>query len=501
MTISKMKAKKILVLFTLAALSAASAYGIFQNKSSAAGFFGAIYTTTFDGQTVNENLYSVKDAVYLSGGPQNANANGLPDGTYYFQVTDPSGGTLLSTDLAECRQLIVANGRVAASDGPACQHPTGIPNSANGSTPVKLAPFNTTPNSAGEYKVWLIRQAANTTVAGDGMRINFNNNNAKTDNFKVIFVPCTNCSPTSTLSGKKFYDANHNRSFDQGEAPVGGVQIAIDITISDVTSTTVVTTDESGNWNVVVPTGSGYQVGEIVPYTGPDEPDSYWAQTAPAADGEGFQGYGGTANGNRTGLNFGNICYGPNGVASETPCSVSYETSPPPSPTPTPEATPTPTPCEDCPTVTLSGTKFYDANANGVYNDGEVTVQGVRIAVVLTVNGDSTTTVVTTNADGNWSLVVPTGADYIVGEYVPDTDSEEEPGSYWEQTAPAADDEGFRGYRGTASENQSGLNFGDNCFHPDSEGNPVASATPCTVSYPVRETPTEPTPTPTPDNW
>jgi hypothetical protein len=91
-------------------------------------------------------------------------------------------------------------------------------------------------------------------------------------------------------------------------------------------------------------------------------------------------------------------------------------------------------------------------------------------------------------------LVVPIGADYIISEYVPDTDPEQEPGSFWEQTAPAPDDEGFRGYRGTVNGDHSGFNFGDICFNVDVNGNPVASATPCTVHYP----PPLPTPTPMP---
>src|SRR5687768_14566106 len=102
MTISKIESKRILILFTLAALGAFSVYVLFQQKSSAANFSGAIYTTTFNGQSVNENTYSNKDEVYLNGGPQNTTANGLPDGTYYFQVTDPSGATLLSSDPAVC---------------------------------------------------------------------------------------------------------------------------------------------------------------------------------------------------------------------------------------------------------------------------------------------------------------------------------------------------------------------------------------------------------------
>lgn len=488
---SKIKSRTIIVLFTLAVMSAASFY-VFRNKVSAAGFQGSIYTTTFDGLSVNENSYSSKDAVYLSGGPQNTTANGLPDGTYYFQVTDPSGATLLSTDPAVCRQLVVFSGRVTAVEGPSCQHSTGIPNSANGSTPVKLAPFADTPNSGSQYKVWLIRQGSGTTVAADGMHINFSPNNAKTDNFKVLFVACPNCSPTSLLAGRKFYDANGNGLFDEGEVTLEGVQILI---IAGAT-TTVVTTNEAGNWNITVPTGVEYIVLEFLPFTGPDgEPGSYWQQTAPVADTEGFQGYVGTVNGDQTNLNFGNICFKPNSegtpVASSSPCPVSDLPPPPPTPTPTP------TPCPDCsPTAVLSGTKFYDTNANSLFDLGEVPVAGVQIAVVLTTGEGTTLTFATTDASGNWSLSVPVGAQYIVSEYLPDTDPEVEPGGYWEQTAPLPNDEGVRSYSGTASGNQSGLNFGNHCFHTDSQGNSFASLTPCSVKYPNPP----PTPTPTPDN-
>jgi len=476
-------------------MSVASVY-VFQTKSSAAGFNGAIYTTIFDGQSVNENTYSSKDAVYLSGGPQNTNANGLPDGTYYFQVTDPSGATLLSTDSAVCRQLVVFSGRVAAAEGPSCQHPTGIPNSSNSSTPVKLAPFNGTPNSGSQYKVWLIRQSAGTTVAADGMHINFSLNNAKTDNFKVLFVPCPNCSPTSLLAGRKFYDTNANSLFDQGEVPVQGVQILI---LAGPT-TTVVTTNESGIWSTTVPTGVEYTVLEFLPFTGPDgEPGSYWQQTAPVADSEGFQGYVGTVNGDQTGLNFGNICFDldaqGNPVASATPCPVSD--LPPPNPTPTP----TPTPCPDCPTTAvMTGKKFYDANRNALFDVGEVPVGGVQIAVVVTTDAGTTLTFATTDESGNWSLPLPVGAQYIISEYLPDTDPVDEPGGFWEQTAPLPNDEGFRGYSGTVSGDQSGFNFGNICFHTDSDGNPFAQSTPCSVRYPPPLPTPTPTPTPTPNN-
>jgi hypothetical protein len=261
-------------------------------------------------------------------------------------------------------------------------------------------------------------------------------------------------------------------------------------------TTTVVTTNASGTWSITVPTGVEYTVLEFLPFTGPDgEPGSYWQQTAPVADNEGFRGYVGTVIGDQVSLNFGNICFNPdaegNPVASSSPCPVSD--LPPPQPTPTP----TPTPCPDCsPTAVLSGTKFYDTNANALFDVGEVPVGSVQIAVVLTTVEGTTITFVTTDASGNWSLTVPTGAQYIVSEYLPDTDPVTEPNGYWEQTAPLPNDEGVRSYSGTVIADQSGLNFGNHCFHTDSQGNPVASSTPCSVRYPAPP----PTPTPTPDN-
>lgn len=486
----KIKTRTYIVLFTLAAMSVASVY-VFQSKASAAGLKGKIFTTTFDGQ--EENHFSSKDAVYLAGVPQNQN-HALPDGAYYFQVTGPSGNDLLSTDLAVCRQLIVFNGVIAAADGPSCQHPTGIPESADGSTPVKLAPFADTSNPGGVNKVWLIQQGGGTTVASDGKHINFSNSTSLTENFKADSVTCTNCAPTSLLAGREFYDVNANSIFDNGEVPIAGVQVFV----GAGSTGTVLTTSSSGVWSISVPTGTEYFVEEYVPFTGADEVlGSYWQQTFPLPADEGLRIYRGTVNGDLLNLNFGNICFNPDifghPIAKLTPCSVSDR--PPPEPTPQP----TPTPCPDCATTAvLSGTKFYDGNKNAFRNEGEVSIQGVQIAVVLTTSDGTSVNFATTNADGNWSMTVPVGAQYIISEYLPDTDPELESGpyTYWDQTGPTANEEGFRGYAGTVSEDQGGFDFGNVCYHTDSLGNPIESSTPCSVRYP----PPPPTPTPTPDN-
>ena len=113
---------------------------------------GAIFTTDETGVPVNLNIYDAKEDVYLNGGPGiNApdDAAGLPAGTYSFQVTDPSGKTLLSTDPVACRQFTVDASGVIQSVAPsgACAHATGTDGEDAGIT-VQLFPFADTPNRA-----------------------------------------------------------------------------------------------------------------------------------------------------------------------------------------------------------------------------------------------------------------------------------------------------------------------------------------------------------------
>ena len=175
---------------------------------------GAIFTTLADGSEVNFNIYPSKDAVYLDGGPGPGapqGAAGLPDGSYVFQVTIPSGKTLLSTDPAGCRQFTVLNG-IINSVQPAidfgCAHVTGK-DIDHGATTVQLMPYLDTTNNGGEYKVWATRladyvagcEAVNSSVTNqaqalaqvdcgyatgkNGSKHGFIPGESKTDNFKV----------------------------------------------------------------------------------------------------------------------------------------------------------------------------------------------------------------------------------------------------------------------------------------------------------------------------
>jgi len=158
-------------------------------SAASQGVSGAIFTTNVNGTVVNGNIYASKDAVYLDGGPgPNAppTAAGLPEGDYYFQVTDPSGHTLLSTDAIGCREFHVSSdGVITAVVVSGCEHATGIDqdHSELGAITVQLMPYDDTPNPGGEYKVWA------TPVASYGVskenRFGFVPRFSKTDNFKV----------------------------------------------------------------------------------------------------------------------------------------------------------------------------------------------------------------------------------------------------------------------------------------------------------------------------
>jgi hypothetical protein len=138
---------------------------------------GAIFTTDQSGTIVNGNAkYASKcgaSGVYLDGGPgANApqHAAGLADGDYYFQVTDSSGRTLLSTDPVQDRCITVAGGMILGT----CA--TGTHNTfldadygSSGAHTVELcgpgAPFADAAD--GVYKVW-VTPVGDGTLAGEG---------------------------------------------------------------------------------------------------------------------------------------------------------------------------------------------------------------------------------------------------------------------------------------------------------------------------------------------
>ena len=147
---------------------------VFASLSSAAPPLpGAIFTTDADGVIVNGNTkYGSKcglTGVWLDGGPgPNAppTAAGLPDDDYYFQVTDPSGKKLLSTDPVIDRCVTVKNG-VITGNCPSGTHVERPSADAGAGNVVELCPYIDTPNPGGVYKAW-VTPVGDGTVAGGG---------------------------------------------------------------------------------------------------------------------------------------------------------------------------------------------------------------------------------------------------------------------------------------------------------------------------------------------
>lgn len=307
-------------------------------------FPGAVYTSLASGETVNQNIYTNKKDVYLNGGPQNLNAAGLPGGYYYFQVTDPSGQVLLSSDRACNRQVWVdpAEGVIhGAGEGIPCigpppikLHKDGDHNVDNHSIPVQLYPYDDTPNNGGEYKVWLIRQRddlGNIIAWVDpndstGRSLVFQNNGVKTDNFKV-FSSGGGKPGDTILQGFKFFDADGDGIFDVDEVTLEGFRINVFYDDPDddpdlgwilydpdgLGYTTV--TDADGFWTVStdILNEKMFKVCEVLPETGDD---CSWYQTSPdpGVGGENAGCWVGTApkkGGLLGGLDFGNICLCP----------------------------------------------------------------------------------------------------------------------------------------------------------------------------------------------
>jgi hypothetical protein len=188
-------------------------------SSLTAGLTGAIFTTNMTGTVVNGNQYDSAYSVYLNGGPgpnAPAHAAGLPDGDYYFQVTDPSGKTLLSTDPVSNRRFKVSGGVITAFDGVGGPAHMTYPdqNDLPGGYTVALAnsscptDFLASPNNGGAYKVWVTPLSSfigDITLVdnscGTGCFHGFIPSASKTDNFKVNSAPATFCLTVNKVDG------------------------------------------------------------------------------------------------------------------------------------------------------------------------------------------------------------------------------------------------------------------------------------------------------------
>ncbi len=171
-----------------------------------------------------------------------------------------------------------------------------------------------------------------------------------------------------TISGAKFNDANGNGVRDAGEAGMSGVTIQLKTPAGSLVAST--TTDASGNFSFTGVAAGSYVVSEIVP--------AGFVQTAPAAPGTIAVTV--TAGAPVTGLLFGNEA-----VAAGT--------------------------------GSISGTKFFDIDANGVVNmPPDRPLEGVTIT--LTDSLGNTQTAVSA-ADGTFRFSNLPAGTYTLSETIP----------------------------------------------------------------------------------
>lgn len=372
---------------------------------------GAVFTTLPDGGSVDHNIYSAKPDVYLNGGPRSQNGSLLLDGIYFFQVTNPNGATLLSTTSAWDRLIRVDNGRFAGRcdangnllPNVVSPHPNATTVNPNGGIGVQLFPFNNTPNNGGEYKVWamLYREETSQGVfanpiasvdANDNTIVHFSQRFAKTDNFKVI-EEGGGGDELWDINISKFYDTNMNGLQEPNELPV--VNFGIEVILGDDEPGFVLTQPAAITYEDVLE-GTAYEICEVIPpdqrYVdeGINNAATRWLQTAPGAigDTEPDNCFVGVLTGDLDAV-FGNIAL-----------------------------------------AKLKGVKFYDANYNGIYDQGEPGLAGFDVKIdTVYPDGSLDTETVTTGANGVWeSKLYPEGTTYTVTETVP---------AGWEQTFPA----------------------------------------------------------------
>jgi SdrD B-like protein len=238
---------------------------------------GAIYTTDSGCNRVNGNLFASKTDVFVNGGPQHLGSAGLPDGSYYIQVTDPSGAQLLGTSVGASipQPVTVVNGAFTS-----CLRLWDVVFQGG------VQGYADTTNAGGEYKVWV------STVS------TFDNNLTKTDNFKVG----TSSPYAGDITGIKFYDANVDGIQQNGELGIAGWRITLFGISNPLFAFYTTTTDANGNFLFDLTDPGTYGVCEVLPSSSPT-----WVNTTPIVV------TGLTLPPTPQTANFGNVCLGSGG--------------------------------------------------------------------------------------------------------------------------------------------------------------------------------------------
>ncbi|HVE66475.1 MAG TPA: SdrD B-like domain-containing protein [Thermoanaerobaculia bacterium] len=350
--------------------------------------------TTVNGSGGSQDLFRSIEELFLAGGPTTEPCSAwdsLSDGLYYFQVTDPTGVDLLSTDPVEERAFRVRGGVIASYEG--TTHALGGVN-ACGSLSIGLMPFAAAGSRCpGGYLVWVTPAAAFEGdpaqvdfVCGDGCFHGFRPELSRT--FVARLEPQQQrraCDRTFCVSGVKFDDRDGDGVRDSGEPGLGGVEIRVVDERTGAAFTSITFPD--GAYRICGLTqGRSFRVIEVPPFafqqTGPL--DRRFSRRVIARDRGYFIEF---CDADVAGLDFGNRLI-PNAIG---------------------------------------GSKFEDLNANGVRDAGEPGMGNVTIRLTPAAGGTARTLV--TDGAGNFLFTEVAPGSYVLSEVVP---------TGFTQTAPPA---------------------------------------------------------------
>jgi hypothetical protein len=262
----------------LAALLALGGLAPARGQCPPGGLSGSISTCTEDGGQASGDAFDHACDAYLragqgGGGPGGGPKAGLPPGDYLFQVTDPSGSTLLSLDGPANGVLSVAAGQGGFSSYAGSHQAAG--DGAAGTLRVQLCPVAATPNPGGVYKVWLTR--ADCYEAGEGT-FGFHPSRSKTHTFKVTGAPP---APRAAVVIRRFCDGDADGDA-AGEPLQDGVRYMVSISTVDGGQPFAARTGSDGPGTAridAIPTPATYTVCELVPAV--VEPDCAWYGIVP----------------------------------------------------------------------------------------------------------------------------------------------------------------------------------------------------------------------------